>query len=53
MYRATRHGERGVVLLPFLYVVFYRIIGSDVIVFGCFDASRDPHAVRDILRSRR
>ncbi len=53
LYPAATRGVRRAWLHPFRYAVCYRFTGEGIIVVACFHASRDPNAVRDILRSRR
>lgn len=52
MYPQVSGPIRGVRLHPFRYIVRYRIFNDDVVILGCFHASRSPRLIRRILTDR-
>jgi plasmid stabilization system protein ParE len=41
-YRVMRGGVRRALVRRFPYSVFFRMVGQDIVVLGCFHGRRDP-----------
>jgi plasmid stabilization system protein ParE len=46
-YPVVHRETRRALVRRFPYSVFYRVVGSDVVVVGCFHGSRDPRRWRN------
>ena len=46
-HRAVHRDTRRVACLRFPYSIFYRAIGDDVVIVGCFHGGRDPRRWED------
>lgn len=41
-YRVVHRDTRRVLIRRFPYMIFYRIVGEDILILGCFHGKRDP-----------
>jgi hypothetical protein len=51
-HRSIYREYRRVLMEPFPYKLFFRLVGSDVVFSLLIHAARDPRVVEQILRSR-
>ena len=52
LYSKVYHEFRRCLLRRFPYAIYFRLEGSEIIVFGLFHGARDPQTIRAQLRDR-